>query len=79
MGPEVLKNPESYSAASDIWSLGCVTIFYMRGEKHVFTCKDDVLNFQPDPSGNVIFDNEVFFIWSSACCRKDAFTFLAVN
>ena len=58
MGPEVLNNFESYSAASDIWSLGCVTTFYMRGGKHVFTCTDDVLNFQPEAPGNVIFDKE---------------------
>ena len=29
IGPEVLTDLESYTAASDIWSLACVTAFYM--------------------------------------------------
>ena len=58
IGPEVLNDFESYSAASDIWSFGCVTAFYMRGGRHVFNCKEDVLRFQPDSPGNAIFDKE---------------------
>ena len=69
MGPEVLNNPESYSAASDIWSLGCVTTFYMRGGKHAFTCKDDVLHFQPEASVNVIFDEEEVNFFSKSLLR----------
>ena len=30
MGPEVLRDFETYSAASDVWSLGCVIAFFMR-------------------------------------------------
>ena len=56
LSPEVLNDLDSYSAASDIWSLGCVTAFYMRGGRHVFNCKEDVLRFQPDSPGNMIFD-----------------------
>ena len=58
MAPEVLNDFESYSTASDVWSLVCVTTFYMRGGRHMFTSKDDVLNFQADESGEVIFDKE---------------------
>merc|ERR1719432_463771 len=36
LGPEVLRDFETYSAASDIWSLGCVIAYYMRKGKHVF-------------------------------------------
>ena len=47
MGPEVLQNFESYSAASDMWSLGAVIAFLMRGGRHIFSCNEDVLNYQP--------------------------------
>ena len=57
LSPEVLNDLDSYSAASDIWSLGCVTAFYMRGGKHVFKNKDDVLNLKPDSCENVVFSN----------------------
>ena len=33
MGPEVLRDFETYSAASDVWSLGCVIAFRMRKGK----------------------------------------------
>ena len=69
IGPEVLNDFESYSAASDIWSLGCVTAFYMRGGRHVFNCKDDVLRFQPDSSGNVIFDKEETNFYSTSLVK----------
>ena len=47
MSPEVLHNFENYSAASDMWSLGCVIAFVMRMGKHVFTCNEEVVNYQP--------------------------------
>jgi NIMA (never in mitosis gene a)-related kinase len=35
MGPEVFRDFESYSAASDMWSLGCVIAFRLRGSKRL--------------------------------------------
>lgn len=58
MGPEVLRDFERYSAASDIWSLGCVIAFYMRNGKHVFNCNDDVLFYQPRMADDMIFNEE---------------------
>merc|ERR550532_3785813 len=47
MGPEVLRDFETYSAASDVWSLGCVIAYHMRNGKHVFNSNDDVLYYKP--------------------------------
>ena len=58
MGPEVLRDFETYSAASDVWSLGCVIAFFMRNGKHVFNCNDDVLYFKPRMASDMIFDEE---------------------
>ena len=58
MGPEVLRDFETYSAASDVWSLGCVIAFYMRRGKHVFNCNDDVLYYKPNMASNMIFNEE---------------------
>ena len=65
LSPEVLNDLDSYSAASDIWSLGCVTAFYMRGGKHVFKNKDDVLNLKSDSCENVVFSNDEARFFSS--------------
>ena len=48
MGPEVIRNFENYTAASDVWSLGCVVAFYMKIGKHVFNCNNDVLNYNSE-------------------------------
>ena len=58
MGPEVLRDFETYSSASDVWSLGCVIAFYMRGGKHVFNCNDDVLFYRPSMASDMIFNEE---------------------
>ena len=58
MGPEVLRDFETYSAASDVWSLGCVIAFYMRKGKHVFNCNDDVLYYKPSMASDMIFNEE---------------------
>ena len=58
MGPEVLRDFETYSAASDVWSLGCVIAFFMRNGKHVFNSNEDVLYYKPRMAGDMIFDEE---------------------
>ena len=58
MGPEVLRDFETYSAASDVWSLGCVIAFFIRNGKHVFNCNDDVLYFKPSMASDMIFNEE---------------------
>ena len=58
MGPEVLCDFETYSAASDVWSLGCVIAFYMRKGKHIFNSNDDVLSYKSEMASNMIFDEE---------------------
>ena len=66
MGPEVLKDFETYSPASDVWSLGCVIAFYMRKGKHVFNCNDDVLYYKPEMASDMIFNEESTNNYSSA-------------
>ena len=58
MGPEVLRDFETYSAASDVWSLGCVIAYRMRRGKHVFNCNDDVLYYKPNMASDMIFNEE---------------------
>ena len=59
MGPEVLRDFETYSAASDVWSLGCVVAFRINGDgKHVFNCNDDVLYYKPSMASEMIFNEE---------------------
>ena len=58
MGPEVLRDFETYSAASDVWSLGCVIAFFMRNGKHVFNSNEDVLYYKPRMASDMIFDEE---------------------
>ena len=59
MGPEVLRDFETYSTASDIWSLGLVIAFRIRGGKHVFNCNDDVLYYGTHMASDMILDREV--------------------
>ena len=66
MGPEVLRDFETYSPASDVWSLGCVIAFYMRKGKHVFNCNDDVLYYKPEMASDMIFNEESTNNYSSA-------------
>ena len=65
MGPEVLRDFETYSPASDVWSMGCVIAFYMRKGKHVFNCNDDVLYYKPSMAGDMIFNEESINNYSS--------------
>ena len=58
MGPEVLRDFETYSPASDVWSLGCVIAFFMRKGKHVFNCNDDVLYYKPEMASDMILNEE---------------------
>ena len=58
MGPEVLQDFETYSTASDVWSLGCVIAFCMRDGEHVFNCNDDVLYYEPGMASDMIFTDE---------------------
>merc|ERR1711971_651088 len=58
MGPEVLKDFDTYSSASDVWSLGFVIAFYMRKGKHVFNCNDDVLYYKPSMASDMIFNEK---------------------
>jgi len=46
MGPEVLRDFETYCAASDVWSLGCTIGFLMRNGKHVFSSNVNVLQYK---------------------------------
>ena len=66
MGPEVLRDFETYSASSDVWSLGCVIAFCMRKGKHVFNCNDDVLYYKPSMASDMIFNEESTNNYSSA-------------
>ena len=66
MGPEVLRDFETYSPASDVWSLGCVIAFFMRKGKHVFNCNDDVLYYKPEMASDMIFNEESTNNYSSA-------------
>ena len=58
MGPEVLKDFETYSAVSDIWSLGLVIAFYIRNGKHVFESNDDVFYYKSSMAADLILDVE---------------------
>eukprot|EP00092_Neocalanus_flemingeri_P054996 GFUD01064873.1.p1 GENE.GFUD01064873.1~~GFUD01064873.1.p1 ORF type:complete len:208 (-),score=35.64 GFUD01064873.1:271-894(-) len=44
MAPEVYADYERYSAASDVWSLGCVIAFYLN-RRHVFYTPEDVQSY----------------------------------
>ena len=68
MGPEVLRDFETYSASSDMWSLGLVIAFRMREGEHVFNCNDDVLYYGKGWGGmasDMIFTDECFDNYSS--------------
>jgi len=69
MGPEVLQDFETYSAASDVWSLGCVIAFCMRKGKHVFNCNADVLYYEPTMASDMIFNEECTNNYSSTLVR----------
>ena len=60
MGPEVLKDFDTYSASSDVWSMGLVIAFYMRNGRHVFNCNDDVLYYEPGMASDMIFTDECY-------------------
>jgi len=60
MGPEVLMDFETYSASSDVWSLGLVIAFRMREGEHVFNCNDDVLYYEPGMSSDMIFTDDCY-------------------
>jgi len=60
MGPEVLMNFETYSASSDMWSLGLVIVFRMRYGEHVFNCNDDVLYYEPGMASDMIFTDDCY-------------------
>ena len=64
MSPEVLRDFETYSAASDMWSLGCVIAFYMRKGKHVFYSIEDVVHYRADMADAMIFDEESTAVYS---------------
>jgi len=65
MGPEVLRDFETYSAASDVWSLGCVIAFYMRDGEHVFDCNEEVLYYDPEMASDIVFTDECYDNYSS--------------
>jgi len=65
MGPEVLMDFETYSASSDMWSLGLVIAFRMRYGEHVFNCNDDVLYYEPGMGSGIIFTDECYDNYSS--------------
>ena len=68
MGPEVLRDFETYSASSDMWSLGLVIAFRMREGEHVFNCNEDVLYYGKGWGGmasDMIFTDECFDNYSS--------------
>ena len=65
MSPEVLRDFETYSAASDMWSLGCVIAFYMRRGKHVFHSIEDVLHYRSKMATAMIFNEESTTDYSS--------------
>ena len=46
MGPEVLQNFENYSAATDMWSFGALIGFLMQDGSHIFSCNQDVVDYQ---------------------------------
>ena len=54
----MLRDFETYSTASDIWSLGCVIAYRMRRGKHVFNCNDDVLYYKSKMASDMIFNEE---------------------
>jgi len=60
MGPEVLRDFETYSAASDVWSLGCTIGFLMRNGKHVFNSNVSVLQYKGGRknAGRVVFESK---------------------
>ena len=69
MGPEVLKDYETYSASSDVWSMGLVIAFYMRNGRHVFNCNDDVLYYEPGMASDMIFTDECYNNYSPELIR----------
>ena len=69
MGPEVLKDFETYSAFSDVWSMGLVIAFYMRNGRHVFNCNDDVLYYEPGMASDMIFTDECYNNYSPELIR----------
>ena len=69
MGPEVLKDFETYSASSDVWSMGLVIAFYMRNGRHVFNCNDDVLYYEPGMASDMIFTDECYNNYSPELIR----------
>jgi len=65
MGPEVLRDFETYSAASDVWSLGCVIAFYMRNGEHIFNNNEEVLRYEPWMSSSLVFTERCYNNYSS--------------
>eukprot|EP00092_Neocalanus_flemingeri_P064939 GFUD01078885.1.p1 GENE.GFUD01078885.1~~GFUD01078885.1.p1 ORF type:complete len:275 (-),score=49.33 GFUD01078885.1:169-993(-) len=45
MAPEVYDDYEKFSAASDVWSLGCVIAFRINKGRHVFYTQEDVQSY----------------------------------
>eukprot|EP00092_Neocalanus_flemingeri_P064942 GFUD01078888.1.p1 GENE.GFUD01078888.1~~GFUD01078888.1.p1 ORF type:complete len:275 (-),score=47.87 GFUD01078888.1:154-978(-) len=45
MAPEVYDDYEQFSAASDVWSLGCVMAFRINKGRHVFYTQEDVQSY----------------------------------
>merc|ERR1712223_783184 len=64
MGPEVLRDFETYSAASDVWSLGCVIAFYMRNGEHIFNSNEDVLYYEPRMESDMVFTERCYYTYS---------------
>merc|ERR1719323_2995457 len=65
MGPEVLRDFETYSAASDVWSLGCVIAFYMRNGEHIFNNNEEASRYEPWMSSSLVFTERCYNTYSS--------------
>ena len=65
MAPEVLEHFENYTAATDMWSLGCLIAFVMRKGKHVFNSNEDVLYYETGMGDMIFSDKEISMQYST--------------
>ena len=65
MAPEVLEHFENYTAATDMWSLGCLIAFVMRKGEHVFNSNDDVLYYETGMGDMIFSDKEISMQYST--------------
>ena len=63
MAPEVYDDYEMYSDKSDVWSLGCVMLFYLNSGRHVFYTPEEVQSYHGQES---VMDDDAFDKYSGS-------------